>query len=213
MKNVKSSRLFPQEINFHPKNAPPKKPFLSDPKRSLRFFRANLASLAQQRYTLLKFLNIIKQREYYFERFFRSHNSIFEAHSQEQPPIHSIRACLNFFEEMDNFYQSDARRLEILRKGISLVLFQSLLSLRRPLLALLGSFNPSRPVPSRLRTQRVSAELAVSGASFLRRRVHRVAGFPRVAGALYFVSPTRPERVWDDVGPARTADADPMGGD
>jgi hypothetical protein len=49
-----------------------------------------------------------------------------------------IRLCLLFLEELQNFYSTDASRLEYLRKGVLFVLSESLLLKQRPTLCLLG---------------------------------------------------------------------------
>lgn len=176
-----------------------------EPVLSLRQFRSNWAELTQQRYTLLKFLNIIKQREYFFEHFFRSFNSIFEGFALKRPPMDCIRLSLQFLDEMRNFYQAQARRLESLQRGVTWVLVHSLLSARQPLLALLGTLNSSRPIPARIRTQSDLDQFSLSGASLPPRPGPGIAGVSRLAVAPAFGAETRAWSLLESPGLARGA--------
>ena len=131
----KSAKIM--QIDFQPQKEMPLK-ILEDVKRHLAFYKMNLAQLSRQKYKLLKFLNIIKQKEYCFERFFLQYNFIFQDFSQKERLNHMMRNCLLFLEEMGNFYCTEASRLKFLRKGVLYVLSQCLLSTHRKVLALIS---------------------------------------------------------------------------
>lgn len=114
---------------------------LKDVKKQLNYYKSNLAQFSRQKYKLLKFLNIIKQKEYCFERFFLQYNFIFQDYCQKQKPEHIMRKCLLFLEEMGNFYSTEASRLNFLRKGVLYILSHCLLSTQRKCLALISKIH------------------------------------------------------------------------
>ena len=95
-----------------------------------------------QKFKLLKFLNIIKQKDFYFERFFLQHSSLFGHFCLNLDPPSRIHKCVLFLQEMNNFYPSESSRLRFLQTGVIFILFQSLLT-SHPSLALLST--PNQP--------------------------------------------------------------------
>lgn len=129
------------QINFKPKEIEPQTFYIENMKKTLSFFRLNLSSFSRQKYKLLKFLNIIKQKEYFFERFFMEHNSIFTNFSLSDPPQTTIQSCVYFLEEINNFYKTEMPRLHCLRSGIIYILSKTLLQTPFKFLGLLGKSN------------------------------------------------------------------------
>lgn len=146
-----SKPRLPPEINFQPKAPAPRLGLrvLRDPLYSIREFRARLSGLAREKYRLLKFLNVIKPREYFFERFYWEFNALFEQLCLAPPGEALAAACLAFLAELANFYRAELPRLSALRNGVLFALFEALWASGRPLLALLGE--PLTPVAQFLR--------------------------------------------------------------